>query len=486
MLKCRGENEARTYEMGGQPRHLRPPGRGRGARSWCWAATPEPFGPLAFAERVADSHPGRHRTAASTGIGHFGPLRGPGRWSRTSSPTSSPARLRRLRPGAPPRIANSRAPLSYDRAMAYPVPTSLSPSRVEAFTSCPLAFRFASIDHLPEPPDRPRHQGLARPPRRSSCSSAASPPTARPAAARRPGRGRRRAAGRPRARQLGLDEPRPRPPSSPRPSALVERYFTMEDPRTVRAIGLELQLEAQVGELHAAGHHRPARARRRRRARRHRLQDRPPAHGQPRAATPRRRPLLRLPVRAGRSGGARPASSSCTSAPARSSRPARPSSRSGSCPAAPRPCTRPSRGPAPRRTSGPAPGRSATSAPSSRGARPSAATPSRAAVEAPARLRPAGPAARFRSRPDGALPSGTTRRSSSGPPSRRFDAAVDRAFDRLRGNPVADRVFLTASALGDWSLLLAPARRRPGRSPTRAGCPTCSGCRPPSASSRCS
>jgi undecaprenyl-diphosphatase len=34
-----------------------------------------------------------------------------------------------------------------------------------------------------------------------------------------------------------------------------------------------------------------------------------------------------------------------------------------------------------------------------------------------------------------------------------FDAAVDRAFDRLRGNPVADRVFYSASALGDHSLL---------------------------------
>ena len=34
----------------------------------------------------------------------------------------------------------------------YPVPTSLSPSRVEAFTSCPMAFRFASIEKLPEPP----------------------------------------------------------------------------------------------------------------------------------------------------------------------------------------------------------------------------------------------------------------------------------------------------------------------------------------------
>ncbi|MGZ4806474.1 MAG: PD-(D/E)XK nuclease family protein, partial [Ilumatobacteraceae bacterium] len=34
----------------------------------------------------------------------------------------------------------------------YPVPTSLSPSRVEAFTSCPMAFRFASIERLPESP----------------------------------------------------------------------------------------------------------------------------------------------------------------------------------------------------------------------------------------------------------------------------------------------------------------------------------------------
>ncbi len=34
----------------------------------------------------------------------------------------------------------------------FDVPTNLSPSRVEAFTSCPMAFRFASIEKLPEPP----------------------------------------------------------------------------------------------------------------------------------------------------------------------------------------------------------------------------------------------------------------------------------------------------------------------------------------------
>ena len=36
--------------------------------------------------------------------------------------------------------------------MSFTVPTSMSPSRVEAFVSCPLAFRFASIEKLPEPP----------------------------------------------------------------------------------------------------------------------------------------------------------------------------------------------------------------------------------------------------------------------------------------------------------------------------------------------
>jgi putative RecB family exonuclease len=36
--------------------------------------------------------------------------------------------------------------------VSFVVPTSLSPSRVDAFTSCPMAFRFASIEKLPEPP----------------------------------------------------------------------------------------------------------------------------------------------------------------------------------------------------------------------------------------------------------------------------------------------------------------------------------------------
>jgi undecaprenyl-diphosphatase len=35
----------------------------------------------------------------------------------------------------------------------------------------------------------------------------------------------------------------------------------------------------------------------------------------------------------------------------------------------------------------------------------------------------------------------------------RFDLAVDRAFDRIRGNPIADRTFYAASELGDFGLI---------------------------------
>ena len=40
-----------------------------------------------------------------------------------------------------------------------------------------------------------------------------------------------------------------------------------------------------------------------------------------------------------------------------------------------------------------------------------------------------------------------------GPIGASLDEAVDRAWDRLRGNPTLDRVFYTASELGDFSLI---------------------------------
>ena len=146
--------------------------------------------------------------------------------------------------------------------MAFAVPTSLSPSRVEAFTSCPLAFRFASIDRLPEPPSVHASRGslVHRALELLFCRAPAerSPEAARQALATAVDELRAS----PELAQLGFDT-EAEAQFVAEAAALVERYFTMEDPATVQAIGLELRLEAQVGDAGAARHHRPAGARRR-------------------------------------------------------------------------------------------------------------------------------------------------------------------------------------------------------------------------------
>ena len=42
---------------------------------------------------------------------------------------------------------------------------------------------------------------------------------------------------------------------------------------------------------------------------------------------------------------------------------------------------------------------------------------------------------------------------TSAAPVARFDAAFDAALEQLRGHTVSDRIFRTASALGDWSVI---------------------------------
>jgi putative RecB family exonuclease len=134
----------------------------------------------------------------------------------------------------------------------YATPTSLSPSRVEAFTSCPLAFRFSSIEKLPEP---------------------ATVHTAKGTLVHRvlellfqhPGAERTRA----RAAELfpqawhelvTSSEYLILNPSaadaealSTASSSLVERYFSMEDPTAIEPVGTELWLEASLGELQLRG-----------------------------------------------------------------------------------------------------------------------------------------------------------------------------------------------------------------------------------------
>lgn len=137
-------------------------------------------------------------------------------------------------------------------ARSFPVPTNLSPSRVDAFTSCPLQFRFASIEKLPEPPSIPATKGslvhraleilfVLDPPERSlEAGLTALDQAATEFQSDKEWIG------------LGLDaegEQRVLDDAE----KLVRNYFTMEDPTQVRAIGLELRLEVPVGSLHLRG-----------------------------------------------------------------------------------------------------------------------------------------------------------------------------------------------------------------------------------------
>lgn len=134
----------------------------------------------------------------------------------------------------------------------YPVPTSLSPSRVDAFTSCPLQFRFASIEGLPEPPGIHAIKG-------SLVHRALELLFCRPAAERTATAGQD-------ALTVAIAEYRSDPDFTELhldaetesafladAAVLVENYFRMEDPALVREIGIEIRLEARIGDLSVRG-----------------------------------------------------------------------------------------------------------------------------------------------------------------------------------------------------------------------------------------
>jgi putative RecB family exonuclease len=132
--------------------------------------------------------------------------------------------------------------------MTNPAPASLSPSRVEAFTSCPLAFRFANIDKLPEPPRAHTTKGslvhralellFTRPPAERDATAAFAALDEAIAEYRTD----------PEFVDLHLDDEAAAAFFADARS-LVERYLGMEDPSQVRDIGLELRLEAPAGSL---------------------------------------------------------------------------------------------------------------------------------------------------------------------------------------------------------------------------------------------
>jgi putative RecB family exonuclease len=140
------------------------------------------------------------------------------------------------------------APITND----WVVPTSLSPSRVESFLSCPLAFRFSSIEKLPDLPSTAATRGslvhralelLFLNPALERTSDELDRCVERAIVEFRTD---------PDFTLLELSEPEIKKFDN-ECRELSEKYRKMEDPTKVRDIGLELRLEASVGDLTLRG-----------------------------------------------------------------------------------------------------------------------------------------------------------------------------------------------------------------------------------------
>lgn len=136
--------------------------------------------------------------------------------------------------------------------MALPLPTSLSPSKVSTFKDCALAFRFSAIDKLPEPPSVPAVKGTTVH-RALELLFAAEPADRTPELAQEC-LSEALLEMRSVEEYLGLELDQAAEEAFARDaSAMVERYFTLEDPRTITPVGLEMMLEADVGGVLVRG-----------------------------------------------------------------------------------------------------------------------------------------------------------------------------------------------------------------------------------------
>ncbi len=136
--------------------------------------------------------------------------------------------------------------------MGVALPGSLSPSSVSSFKDCPLAFRFAYVDRLPEPPSAAASKGtlVHRALEHLMCRA----PAERTLDAALDDLARARADLQDHPDLTGLDltvdEWEAFHTDARR---MVERYFELEDPTTVHPIGLELKLAAKIGKVTLRG-----------------------------------------------------------------------------------------------------------------------------------------------------------------------------------------------------------------------------------------
>jgi putative RecB family exonuclease len=137
--------------------------------------------------------------------------------------------------------------------MAFELPRTLTPSKVTAFTRCPLAFRFSAIERRPEPPSPAKAKGtLVHAALEGLFWNHPQGARTRAAAEHELTDAWEAIQEDPEFAGLELD----RSDSSAfldDARTLLGNYFALEDPNAVRAIGVELGVEMTVDEMRLRG-----------------------------------------------------------------------------------------------------------------------------------------------------------------------------------------------------------------------------------------
>jgi putative RecB family exonuclease len=136
--------------------------------------------------------------------------------------------------------------------MSLPLPATLSPSKVASFKDCALAFKFSAIDRLPEPPSIPATRGTLVHLALQHLFGLESHERTLDAALACLERATSELRSDPEYSGLELDA-EAEAVFLAEAEQLVRRYFELEDPTTINPIGIELMLEARVGDLRLRG-----------------------------------------------------------------------------------------------------------------------------------------------------------------------------------------------------------------------------------------
>lgn len=134
--------------------------------------------------------------------------------------------------------------------MGLALPTSLSPSKVSSFRDCALAFRYSVIDRLPEPPTVAAAKGTVVHKALELLFELEPADRTVTSALGRLEEAERTVLASEEYASLVVPDPAGFTASA---ADLVTRYFRLEDPTTIRPVGREVMLEAELGGVRLRG-----------------------------------------------------------------------------------------------------------------------------------------------------------------------------------------------------------------------------------------